>query len=372
MLGICCYTLLIRSTRNLVQRLLRIHLFFLLKQDEMMQNCFERFEAKLSGNMFVEDGRFLRDLAMEKVDSLGPKLTAINPPMHVPILSSDWNPSVISIEKIDVSQWEGSNKFCVVLHDVLSTEECQHLIDLSERRGYDKAPHVRAHGERKFLNVDARNNDRCVYDDSQLTEQVWQRVLKATAQRDKTIHNALTHVPWVNERHQKRNTGKTFSAVGLNERMRFLRSDPGTVDTPHCDSSHVRYMEAGVDRFGERSFLSFQLYLNDDFDGGATRFLPEERESGENENENEDHNECLPNLGQVNPSKRARTKPSKHDVTPRTGSVLLFQHDCCHEETSVRAGRKYTLRSYVMYTSLGPGMEYSKRPIMARQLDDLY
>lgn len=340
----------------------------------MLQNCFDRFEAKLGGKMFAEDGRFSRDLAMEKVDCiLGPKLGVINPPMHVPILSSEWNPAHVSVNKIDVSRWEGSNKFCIVLQGILSEEECQHLIDLSERRGYDRAQ-VRADGERQHLSTDAGNNDRCIFDDSQLTEQIWQRVLKATTEKDKASHHALTHVPWVNERQQKRDTGKTFSAVGLNERMRILRSDLGAAGAPHCDSPCVRHMEAGVERYGEQSFLSFQLYLNEDFDGGATRFLPEERKGTEDENEteNENRNENSFCPGQLNPSKRARTKPSRYDVTPRAGSVLLFQHDCCHEETAVRSGRKYTLRSDVMYTSLGPGMEYARRPIMARQLDDLY
>lgn len=285
--------------------------------------------------------------------------------MHTPMLSDEWNPSFTSVTKIDLLHWKGPDKFCVVLHNILSIEECQHLIELSERRGYQKAL--------RNGDVGQKNLDRCMYDDSKLTEQVWQRILKATAEKDRAAQNSLVHVPWINERHQKRNTGKVFSAVGLNERVCFERHDPGAFQAPHCDSPCVRNMEAGVERYGEQSFISFQLFLNDDFEGGATRFVPQEHgdcdcgESAENDTLEDGVGGII-----LHASKRARTKPKSVDVAPRTGSVVMYQHDCLHQNAVVRSGRQYLLRSDLMYTSQGPGMEYSRMPIMARQLDDLY
>jgi Rps23 Pro-64 3,4-dihydroxylase Tpa1-like proline 4-hydroxylase len=102
-----------------------------------------------------------------------------------------------------------------------------------------------------------------------------------------------------------------WTATGLNERMRFLRYDAGTFFAPHEDDSFVRGHE--------RSFMTMMLYLNEGFDGGSTRFLSEE----------EPH--------------------KKYDVIPRTGSILLFQHDCLHEGAMVETGRKYAIRTDVMY-----------------------
>ena len=60
--------------------------------------------------------------------------------------------------------------------------------------------------------------------------------------------------------------------------------------------------------------LTFMVYLNEGFAGGATRFL--------------DHGV---------------------EVEPRTGRALLFQHALLHEGVTVGEGVKYVLRTDVMY-----------------------
>jgi prolyl 4-hydroxylase len=60
--------------------------------------------------------------------------------------------------------------------------------------------------------------------------------------------------------------------------------------------------------------VTCQLYLNDGFEGGATRFMDYSDES----------------LG--------------YDVIPRTGSVLLFEHRLHHEGSMLISGRKYAMR----------------------------
>ena len=128
-------------------------------------------------------------------------------------------------------------------------------------------------------------------------------------------------------------------------------------------------MTAKQEWSAEQSFITVQVYLNEGFEGGATRFAPEFEEYGE------DEEFCCfdDNIGEEVPAPSAPRKLRQgFDVVPRTGSVLLFQHDCCHEGSLVTRGRKYTIRSDVMYTAKGPGHEYSERPIIARQLDDLY
>jgi predicted 2-oxoglutarate/Fe(II)-dependent dioxygenase YbiX len=99
---------------------------------------------------------------------------------------------------------------------------------------------------------------------------------------------------------------KGYSVVGLNERFRFYRYDRGHVFRWHADGSFRR-------ENGEASRLTFMVYLNDDFDGGETLF---------------------------------------EDVTiePERGMALVFAHGYLHEGGEVFAGRKYVLRTDVMYS----------------------
>jgi prolyl 4-hydroxylase len=96
-------------------------------------------------------------------------------------------------------------------------------------------------------------------------------------------------------------------AVGVNERFRCYRYEPGQYFAPHADGAFQRHAH-------ERSELTLMVYLNDGFTGGATDFL--------------EHGAT---------------------VAPRTGMALLFQHLLIHEGCPVVSGVKYVLRSDVMY-----------------------
>jgi prolyl 4-hydroxylase len=97
-----------------------------------------------------------------------------------------------------------------------------------------------------------------------------------------------------------------WTAVGLNERFRYYRYDEGQYFKRHADGAFVR---SDV----ERSLYTAMVYLNDGFTGGATEFIG-------------------------------------HDpVVPRRGMLLLFDHGLVHEGAAVTRGRKYVLRTDVMY-----------------------
>lgn len=42
-------------------------------------------------------------------------------------------------------------------------------------------------------------------------------------------------------------------------------------------------------------------------------------------------------------------------MTPKTGSVLIFDHDLLHEGSKVTSGIKYSVRSDIMYTPMRRG-----------------
>ncbi len=95
-------------------------------------------------------------------------------------------------------------------------------------------------------------------------------------------------------------------AVGLNERFRFYRYTEGEYFNWHGDGSFLR-------SDGERSLFTAMLYLNDDFEGGTTDFW------------------------------------GGRSITPQRGMALVFEHRRLHRGAAVTRGRKYVLRSDVMY-----------------------
>jgi predicted 2-oxoglutarate/Fe(II)-dependent dioxygenase YbiX len=164
--------------------------------------------------------------------------------------------------------------------DVLTLEECQAYIAFTEDKGYEAAPITTA--GRFVMRPDIRNNARLIVDDTQRAEALWQRV--------------RAEIPGLL---------KGRLAIGLNERFRFYRYDPGERFAPHRDGAYRRAN-------GEESLLTFMVYLNEGFAGGETSF-------------------------------------NDVSVTPRLGMALVFEHPLRHEGAAVTSGRKYVLRSDVIY-----------------------
>lgn len=109
-----------------------------------------------------------------------------------------------NIEKINVSlpNPADANKLAFILLNVFSKEECERWIELSEKRGYDQALVNTGYGQ--VLMTDFRNNDRCIIDDFDMAKNLFDRIKEYLPQQ------------W-----------KEYEVVGLNERLRFLRYDPG-------------------------------------------------------------------------------------------------------------------------------------------------
>jgi prolyl 4-hydroxylase len=132
---------------------------------------------------------------------------------------------------------------------------------------------------------EVRDNTRVMIDDKPRAAELWSRL--------------APEVP--------RELGR-WRATGLNERFRFYRYEPGQKFAWHRDGAFVRNER-------ERSHLTMLLYLNDGFEGGATEI----------------------DLG------------DPLAVRPRPGSALFFAHAVRHQGARVTRGRKYVLRTDVMY-----------------------
>lgn len=93
--------------------------------------------------------------------------------------------------------------------------------------------------------------------------------------------------------------------VGINELFRFYRYEKGHQFKGHQDGNFIR-------NESEASYFTFMIYLNEDYEGGETTFL-------------------------------------KHQIKPQTGMALIFLHKLYHAGSEVLEGRKYVLRSDIMY-----------------------
>lgn len=170
-------------------------------------------------------------------------------------------------------------KTLFTIPSLMSPAECTALIAMTEGRGYSAAPITTSRGF--VMAPEVRNNTRVMFDDVALAAALWSRIEASVERRP------------------------GFVPVGLNERIRFYRYDPGQAFRWHFDGSFVRNAE-------ERSFLTFMVYLNEGFGGGETE-LEEEA------------------------------------VRPRTGLGVVFDHGLRHQGAAVTHGRKYVLRSDVMF-----------------------
>lgn len=241
-------------------------------------------------------------------------------------------------------QQQYDDLFAACVHNVITEKECQDLIDRSEQLGYENALVNIGNGQQVSMSH-VRNSGRCIIDDVAYAGTLYHRLLQKLQERPDILERVLhwQSVP-------------LLRAVGLNERLRLLRYDPGCYFKPHSDGSYRRGNEAGPDRRGERSQLTFLLYLNDGYTGGLTRFVTRHRKNNvfsslpltlEDGVANDTDNSGAGTSDEV---ARLNQLDSSFTVNTRPGSVLLFEHSCYHEGPTVEQGRKYILRTEVMYT----------------------
>lgn len=195
------------------------------------------------------------------------------------------------------------NATCFTIENVLSDDECEQLIALSEeRRGYEQALVNVGDGQQAVSDV--RQSSRWMVDSESAADELWRRIER--------------HVPDVvkGKRHDGRHSGTTVGwyASGLNERLRFLKYNPGDYFAPHQDGSFQAEP-------GEVSRMTVMLYLNSAGKGGETKFL-----NPHDENDNK-----------------------TVDVVPRRGLCLVFDHWLLHEGALLLKGVKYAVRTDVMF-----------------------
>lgn len=216
---------------------------------------------------------------------------------------------------------------CLLLRNVLTPEECRHMIhNMSTAMAMEPVAYRHEY----------RRNDRCVADSPELAEVLWRRI--------RPIAEGLTvrALPDASQQHLLSRGGPTgecphelrlgygeegiWRPVGLNECFRFCRYKSGGFFRAHCDGRFRRSED-------EQSLFTCMFYLDGQHDGGATRFL---RIDG-----------CLTEDTYLQPAAGDQLLAS---VPPEAGScILFFQPGLLHEGEDLRAGEKHILRTDVMF-----------------------
>ncbi|TPN88928.1 2OG-Fe(II) oxygenase [Aquimarina algicola] len=167
-----------------------------------------------------------------------------------------------------------------LIENFLSNKMCNNFIEKGEQVSFEEAK-VNIDGK-EVMFKGIRNNKRIIFKDQFIANNIWSQVQ-----------------PFF------KGMFKEYNAIGLNDRFRIYKYDTGERFKMHRDGSYKKNET-------ESSFLSFLIYLNDDFEGGETYF-----EKG-------------------------------ITITPKIGDALLFYHPLRHEGKPITSGTKYVLRTDVM------------------------
>jgi len=185
-----------------------------------------------------------------------------------------------------------------LLHNVLTLDECNQFVEVTEKMGYEDALITTFGG--MVMMKDVRDNKRVMWQTEGVKEKIWERIKSFMPQDTKR-------------------KGGVWQPIGLNERFRFYKYEAGQSFSRHFDGCFPRSAD-------EMSLLTFIVYLSDGFEGGCTTFYVGGKEIS---------------------------------VNPVKGSALIFWHGPSplspeHEGSACKKGEKHVLRSDVMF-KLIPG-----------------
>lgn len=234
------------------------------------------------------------------------------------------SPSTCRVEQVDFESLgfsEHKDAFAILIHDLLTPEECDELRRAAEVEADGKwSQALINNGGHMVLAQEIRLCDRTVWDSPDVADALLARIRPHLPSNIVTLENS----PHITSDDPVWSSG-TWRISRLNDRLRFLRYQPGMYFRQHSDGFYVTPDESEV------SFMTAHLYLrgSSDLQGGATRFFGEDQP------------------GHVN----------TFDVDPSPGACLIFQHhDLVHSGEEVVKGTKFTMRTDIMYRPVRDGV----------------
>mmetsp|Transcript_63610 Transcript_63610/g.150695 ORF Transcript_63610/g.150695 Transcript_63610/m.150695 type:complete len:238 (-) Transcript_63610:65-778(-) len=217
-----------------------------------------------------------------------------------------WNPTPVTVAQIldDPKCSPDGRRPAFLMRGMLSPEESAYFIEEATKLGMEDSGYP--HHYRCCDRVSARA-------DTGVAEELWRRFIPYAFDFEDT-------------------QGCVWRPFKLNPVFRIVSYNENGHFAPHYDGGFRESADV-------QSFLTFMLYLNDDFEGGATNFL-------------------RPHSQRVRDAE-SRLIASDTDVVsavkPETGACVVFKHDAhFHEGQRLGPGaKKWIMRSEVMFRRLG-------------------
>ena len=204
----------------------------------------------------------------------------------------------------------------IVLHNVLTPDECLEISSLTER--------IEMHDANQDHRV--RNNMRCEINSIPLAQILFHRVFPFVEhEKCVTDKNASDYI-------QGQLMKGDWQICGLNDHFRlcyYLGSNKGHFGA-HYDGEYNPSPDVC-------SIKTFMLYLNDDYEGGSTNFLKE-------------------HMLYFDEARNIYCSPPEHVVAglkAKQGDCLIFDHKILHEGSQVLSGKKFIFRSELIYKRTG-------------------
>lgn len=200
-------------------------------------------------------------------------------------------PSLGPFSSLKRTQCHPDFQECWFFDGLLTANESMDIIHAAENVGFG----------RTNFKPEYRGNLRLISIDFSLAELLWPRIQE--------------HIPA--ELTDLDEEGNVWKPLGLNECFRVAKYHPGHKFGGHTDAQYVR-------NDTEQTAYTVNIYLNENFQQGCTRFFDNDR-----------LDEC------------------KFAVVPKTGSCCIFRQPpkekYFHEGQTVRGGVKYLLRTDIFY-----------------------
>ena len=244
----------------------------------------------------------------------------------------------------------------VVVENFWSRQECQDLLKLAQNqaRGFDyitEATHTAPDGSQHKVKLQHPNPHKlAVFEDDATLQRLWNRLIYQTELlfekniTTSTIANKKKCSKWLEPLQQRLQCGPP---LGLNPRLRVLQYDASDQDRfeAHFDATtHVR---------DHVSRITVLLYLNDgdgsEFEGGETLFLNSHisdqchNHNNNNNNKTSSHNNRQKFLNEGN--------ESTVTITPKKGSLVMFEHDLYHAGAPLLWGTKHVMRTDILFAN---------------------
>jgi len=225
-------------------------------------------------------------------------------------LHSNRGENTIRVEDLskELAPIVGAPKFCAMIHNVLSPEECTALIRRSKTEQFEELSHYRRRGSTGGAPSNISVCKRCRLNDANLAVVLLQRILDAL--KGTTLERAFQRRPSLEgDSEDEEDQGQAGAILTrISEPFNVIRYDVGEFFAPHRDTTFRTGKEV--------SHLTLQVFLNEKFSGGTTSI---------------------------------RQGKEYYNIKARVGSVLLIDQSLRREECYVVSGKKYVLRADIMY-----------------------